>query len=103
MSYSNLLQVSKERKKNMIQNITVDAAEDLEEIDLESLVVPKSPQERESILSAITDHFLFQHLNAAHREQVQNRQTDSTIPNSPYTNSILSVSFPKQNCTRVFY
>lgn len=62
-------EISKERKKNMIYNLLED---DDTTLDMKSLAVPKSKEDRERILSAISDHFLFQHLSTAQRDSVVN-------------------------------
>lgn len=77
-SYSNLTAIaeadsrpvrrvlSKEKRKNII----IDQAIADEDVESEQKIIEKSGEEIKSITSAISSHFLFQHLNAQQKSQV---------------------------------
>jgi len=63
-------EISKEKKKNMIQTKSEEDEAEEHNIDMVSLFVEKSEEDTVSIAGAIKNNFLFQHLNTAQRNAV---------------------------------
>eukprot|EP01041_Mallomonas_annulata_P000526 gene526-1002_t len=69
--------MSREKKKNIIQDVTVDSAMDDDDdddcdFDISTLNFEKSEAEKSLLYGAIKNSFLFQHLNPGQRETVVN-------------------------------